>query len=408
MGGLVLKSRPVILGVDEISKLMDDALIDRTLSALGARQDEDEAFVAVVTSLDYWKEPQERPSGRSYRWIALPRLSLHDLLTKNDFLHLLDNRETALFLSDLGGHPRSLDETVDFLTKNPTTNFTYEQLESALTKSVRLNFARYLSRMSVRRLVPCLLGRSLHPDGEIEGMSFRELAGAGTYLNSLSSDDHQIPFTSIVFLRAFCNDAIQRRRLAFSPTTNVEDNILDLLNKFVNVHRTQDSGSRFEELVSLREAIVRACFAYQGLNTASLADLYGFYDVTKPNDPLTGQISPDWNPKDVTVKIAAPVAVQQLTHKIPPLPSPVSPFPLNQVVFRCTHNQPGLDVITLHPESTKDEYVACSVECRFASVNATKPTELKSTTMKDAEVLQKWKDSNTVYSECCTIGTFAL
>lgn len=404
----MLERRPVILGVDEISKLMDDALINEMLSVIGSYQDGDAAFVAVITSLDFWKEPQERPSGRRYRWVPLPRLSLHDLLSQNNLLHLLDNRETALFLSDLGGHPRSLDETVGHLKRNPTTKFTYEQLESALAESPHLNLGLYLSRMSVRRLLPCLLGDPFHPDDKIEGMSFRELAGAGTYLNSLSSDGHQIPFTSVVFLRAFCKKAIRRHRAEFSPTTNIEDNILDLLNKFVNVHRTEDSGSRFEELVALREAIVRACFACQGVNAVSLARLYGFYDPAKSNELLTGQVSTDWNPKDVIVKIAAPIVVHRLEHKIPPLPSPVSPFPISQVVFRCVHNQEGFDVITLHPKSTSDELVACSVECRFTSVAATEATEeLKSTKMKDKDVQRKWQASNRVHSECHTFGILA-
>ena len=387
--------RPFLLGVDEISKA-PSSMQEGVVATLSACLNIDPRFHTVVTSLDVdtVDPPKFRPSGRPLHWIPLaPIRSLDRLLHSLDKdARLLRQREVGLFLSDLGGHPRSLDEVVSFILRNPHCTHTYETLEAALLASTTLRLSEYLDQMTLRRLLPCILARKLPFRWSIDGSTFEKLCASGVYLNSkMPHNESDVPFTSAVILRLFCKQMLQRPNPA---TDSLEYAIVSLLNQFVDARRAlSPSGSLFEQLTAIREALVRCCLAFEQTGaTVSLSELYG------GGIALHGHT---WSPDRVRLKVYPQVTEVRECQQ--PFPSnahlSVGWQQLPKYVFRGTHNQPGHDITAVHRSVTDaTELIACNVECRFSSVVG-ESDQLTTTTLTLNEVLDKKCKSDSSYDK---------
>jgi len=356
-----LQRRPVILGIDEIAKTsssggtLKDDTIATILTSVAKTMSLDFNLWSLVTSLDYLPDVLTK-SNRAVCWVPLPPIDPISLLVENKMEGLVMNRNSnslenaaaLAFMSDLGGHPRSIDITLAYLQHAPRSS--YDVLARHLVQDSTSSLGLQARALTLQQVVPCILGE--YRDFSPNSVQIQVPA----YLNSVSTENpEQIPEISIVLLRLFCRHALQ------GNLSDLERSIANHLQEYCDIDvATPDDGTYFEQAGRLRDVLVRECLVYRGITDVTLSHLYGirepslatraqFVPASRPNAPgWLWQKSADLDPSAEKIRLSdKPYVIQQLEHQVSSrhavTDEDASPQSEHSTCFGGVHNQPGWD-----------------------------------------------------------------
>jgi len=424
-----ISARPVIWGIDEVSKARkryaSDAvgkLHDSIVQAASDAMDRSlGSLFIVVTSLDF--RPDHLKTVRSNRditWLSLGPIDVSKLWEQSPDLGTLvqQNSSARRFLLDCGGHPRSIALTIGHLNDHPGAG--YDQLFASLFASTakKYRLREFVDGLTLDVLAPCILG--LYQDFDpLKRTKTSKAHRERLYLNSTDETSTlQLPFTSPIFVLRAC------KQNKLEGTGTLEDLIFSLLEQYFELGTSLESRpefsaeqpphAKFERAIVLRDVIVRLFLHYQRRKENASAqatvpvrldELYGIprkstarmkgSKKTLTIRSLPALHSAALDAKDIVLKVRQPGELLDLRGKMPLHGSHLDGRDLLSTPIKCTSHQDGMDALfvdrMIKSTASSAKYHELLIECKWSSETATtkfRPSDVQ----KTLDLMQKQGD----------------
>ena len=331
--------------------------------------------------------------------------------------HLYQQLPVQYFISDVNGHPRSIDEIVSFLQRYksyPGYTPQYSTMLDYLMTSKVLNWDDILAFATPRAIAHCVLGEPVDLDWNYNDLPVAKVLESGFFQNSVPEAVF-VPRTSILMLRAVYDRIFPRHNTQGVWSSSEALTLLEALGGVVLLETSKPVGLAFEEFVIARERLVRAALKVLMPSSSivnNLLDLYGSGSRLKRQMRFPGIKRPDFHPEKVFLILAPLSGTITVNEDFPSEKGLKKLFsahtsPLKHVI-RGKDNQKGHDLTVLHMRlhAGQMELVALSIECKFTGM-AADGSGLNSTTLTSEQINSKLLDSISLYQNASGTAPFS-